>query len=67
MNGDSSTLPCTSASLSMISIDLFTVRTALVQLNDFAALPDSLSAILFKKLAFWIAVPLTVVFQQSIH
>ena len=51
MNGDSSTLPCSSASLCMINIDLFTIRTALAQLSDPAAGHDGLPAIFFKKLA----------------
>ena len=48
MNGDSFTLPCTYATLSMINIDLFTVRTALAQLCDYAAGSDGLPAMFFK-------------------
>ena len=51
MNGDSSTLSCTSERLCMINIDLFTVRLDLTQLSDSAAGPDDLPAIFFKKLA----------------
>ena len=59
MNGDSFTLPCIYATLSMINTDLLTVRTALAQLCDYAAESDGLPAIFFNKLAYWIAVPLT--------
>ena len=65
MNGDS--LSCTSERLCMINIDLFTVRMALTQLSDSAAGPDGLPDIFFKKRAYWIAVLLKIVYQQSIH
>ena len=67
MNGDSFTLSITFERLSMINIDLFTVRVALVQFSESAVGLDGLPAILFKKLAYWIAVSLTIVYQQSIH
>ena len=51
----------------MINIDLFTVLMTLAQLSDSAAGPDGLPAIFFKKLAYWIAVLLTIVYQQLIH
>ena len=47
INSDSFTLPCISTSLSMINIDLFTVRTALAPLSVVAG-PVSLPALFLK-------------------
>ena len=66
MNGDSSTQLCTSERLCMINIDLFS-SYGFGSTCDSAAEPDGLPAIFLKKLAYWIAVPLTIVYQQSIH
>ena len=51
----------------MVNIDLFKVCMALAQLSDSDAGLDHLHAIFFKKLTYWIAVPLRIVYQQSIH
>ena len=53
--------------LSSINVDIASVRAILVQLRESAAGPDDLPAIVFKRLAYWLAVPLTIIYQQSIH
>jgi hypothetical protein len=36
-------------------------------LSDSAAGPDDLPAVFLKRLAYWLAVPLSIVYQQSLH
>ena len=56
-------LPC----LSNINIDTVTVRQTLEQLHESAAGPDDIPGIFYKRLACWLAYPLTVVYQQSVY
>jgi hypothetical protein len=62
-----STFSASAACLTNINVDVTSVRLALIQLRDSAAGPDGLPAIFFKRLASWLAMPLTVLYQQSIQ
>ena len=52
--------------LSLINVDISTVRIVLSQLRDSAADPDGLLSVFFKRLAYWLAAPLTIIYQQSL-
>ena len=56
----------TSASLSSANIDVVAVCFALAQLRDSAAGPDGLPALFYRRLAYVIAVSLSIVYQQSL-
>jgi hypothetical protein len=43
------------------------VRVALARLRKSAAGPDGIPSVFFKSLAYWLAVPLCIVYQQSLH
>lgn len=53
--------------LTIVNIDEATVRRTLEQLKNSAPGPDGLPASLLKELASYIALPLTIIFQQSMH
>ena len=55
------------ASLSAVSVDFVSVRKALARLKCSAAGPDSIPAISYKALAYWLAEPLTTIYQQSLY
>ncbi len=69
VSADAPNLTCSSTSprMSSVNVDVHTVRLILSQLQDSAAGPDGLPAVFYKRLAYWLAVPLSIIYQQSLH
>ena len=55
------------SNLSLINVDISTVLIVLSQLRDSAAGPDGLPSVFFKRLAYWFAASLTIIYQQLLH
>lgn len=53
--------------ISTVNVDIDTVRHILSHLRDSAAGPDGLPAMFFRRLSHWLAVPLSIIYQQSVH
>ena len=69
LSSDSSTWCCglsLAANSASINVDVTTVHVALAQLREFAFGPDGLPAVFFKRLAYWLVVTLTIIYQQSL-
>jgi hypothetical protein len=56
-----------SPSLSNINIDVTCIRLALAQLSETAAGPDIIPAVFYKRLAYSLGIPLSIVFNQSLY
>ena len=50
-----------------IIIDIGTVRQVLPNTPETAAGPDRIPGVFYRKLSYWLAVPLTTIYQQSVH
>ena len=55
------------SSLSLINFDISTARIDLSQLRDSATGPDGLPSVFFKRIAYWLAALLTIIYQQLLH
>ena len=56
----------TTASLFSANVDIVAIHLALARLGDSAAGPDGLPALFYRRLAYGMAVPLSIVYQQSL-
>jgi hypothetical protein len=55
------------ASFAYVNFDVISVRDALCCLRPSAAGPGGIPALFYKKLAYWLATPLRIVYQQSMQ